>query len=300
MTTRRSIGDGHRATQGGVLAVGSLILGATLWGVVWYPLRLLEAAGLAGLWSSLVIYLAALVIAPLLLRGAVSVARENGAWLLALGLSAGWCNVAFILAVLDGTVVRVLLLFYLAPLWAVLMGHWLLGERITATSVAVLVLAISGAVVMLWDPAAGFPWPQDHSDWLALSSGFAFGLSNVMIRRLHRVAVGIKTTVAWLGVVVVAAVGLGATGSALPSVEFVVLLAAAALGLCGMTVMTLSVQYGVTHLPIQRSSIILLFELVAGALSAYWLAGEVLRGSEWFGAALIVAAAYLSGRTTPA
>ena len=38
----------------------SLLLAATLWGVVWYPLRLLAAAGLDGLWSTLVSYAATL------------------------------------------------------------------------------------------------------------------------------------------------------------------------------------------------------------------------------------------------
>lgn len=296
MTTGRSIGDAPTAPQRAGWPVGSLLLGAMLWGVVWYPLRLLEEAGLSGLWSTLVIYLATLASAPLLLRGARAAPRGGLPWLLALALSSGWCNVAFILAVLDGTVMRVLLLFYLAPLWAVLLGHWILGERITPTAVTVLVLALGGAAVMLWDPALGLPWPQERSDWLALSSGFAFALNNVLVRRLNQVPIGTKTTIALAGVVMVALLGLAATGGGPPVVAPGIWAGAAALGLFGMTVMTVSVQYGVTHLPIQRSSIILLFELVAGALSSYWLAGEALQGAEWLGGALIVAAAYLSGR----
>ena len=299
MTTRRSIGDGQVPSQGVWLPVGSLLLGATLWGVVWYPLRLLEDAGLSGLWSSLVMYLATLCAVPLVVRGAGRAWRSHLPWLLALALSSGWCNVAFILAVLDGTVVRVLLLFYLAPLWAVLLGHWLVGERITSTALVVLTLAIGGAAVMLWDPAVGLPWPRERSDWLALSSGFTFGLNNVLVRRLQGVSIGVKTTTAWLGVVGIALLWLVLSGAELPAVPNGAWLGAGALGLFGMTLMTLSVQYGVTHLPIQRSSIILLFELVAGSLSAYWLAGELLHGREWLGGALIVAAAYVSGRRSP-
>ena len=58
--------------------------------------------------------------------------------------------------------------------------------------------------------------------------------------------------------------------------------------------MTLSVQYGVTHLPVHRSAILLLFELVAGALSSWWLAGEMLRPSEWVGGSLIVLSALMA------
>mgnify|MGYP000358529859 CR=1 FL=1 len=39
------------------------------------------------------------------------------------------------------------------------------------------------------------------------------------------------------------------------------------LGVCGFLVMTMSVFYGVTRMPVHRSAVILLFELVAGALS---------------------------------
>lgn len=296
VTTRRSIGDRSAASQGGWLPVGSLLLGATLWGVLWYPLRLLEAEGLSGLWSTLVIYLTTLLTAPYLLHRTGGAWRGEWRWLLALALASGWCNVAFILAVLDGVVVRVLLLFYLAPLWAVLLGHWMLGERITPTAVLVLGLALSGAAVMLWDPVSGLPWPREASDWLALSSGLAFALNNVLVRRMHGVPIGVKTTFAWLGVVTIAVAGLAFTATGIPAVPGAAWLGAIALGLFGMTLMTLSVQYGVTHLPIQRSSVILLFELVAGSASAYWLAGEALHGAEWLGGALIVAAAYASGR----
>ena len=59
---------------------------------------------------------------------------------------------------------------------------------------------------------------------------------------------------------------------------------------------TLAVVYGVARLPIHRSATILLFELVAGALSAQWLTDEVVTSLEWFGGGLIVIAAYMSVR----
>ena len=45
-----------------LLPVAGLLFSATLWGVVWYPLRLLEQAGLAGVWTSLISYSAALAV----------------------------------------------------------------------------------------------------------------------------------------------------------------------------------------------------------------------------------------------
>ncbi len=297
MSMRRSIGDGSGGAQGRLLPVFSLLFAATLWGTLWFPLRLLEEAGLPGLWLTLALYLAALGLSPWLLRRSWRIPwRRNARWLILLLFASGWCNVAFILAVIDGQVVRVLLLFYLSPIWTVLLGHWLIGEHLTARAVAVLALALSGAGIMLWDPSFGFPWPADRSDWLAASSGFAFALLNVSVRRMQSVPLGVKTTVTWVGVVIVSIGWLLIAGVALPQVDGEVWAGAALLGLIGMSAMTLTVQYGVTHLPVQRSAVILLFEIVAGAVSAYLIAGEVLLTRDWIGGGLIVMGAYLSTR----
>ena len=82
----------------------------------------------------------------------------------------------------------------------------------------------------------------------------------------------------------------------LPGVTGGVVLAAVVLGLCGFLVMTLSVLYGVTRMPVHRSAVILLFELVVGAVSALLLTDEVVLLREWIGGAMIVSAAYLAAR----
>ena len=279
-----------------LLPVISLLFSATLWGVVWYPLRLLEGQGLAGLWSALVSYGAILcVFSWVLVRDRQSLAT-NLLPLVLMGLSAGWCNVAFIMAVLDGHVVRVLLLFYLSPFWAVCLGWFMLGERLDGRSMLVFAIAVTGAIIMLWNEAVGIPWPRDNADWLAVSSGFAFALSNVFVRRTQGAGVLLKSTASWCGVVVVAMLWIVLAGTGLPAVSSTVLLAAVALGLCGFLVMTLSVLYGVSRMPVHRSAVILLFELVVGAVSSLLLTDEVVLYREWLGGFMIVTAAYMAAR----
>ena len=114
-----------------------------------YPGRLLEAGGLAGAWSALVSYSAALLAcAWVYVRDSRAVA-ENTLYLLLMALAAGWCNVSFIMAVLDGTVVRVLLLFYLSPFWAVLLGWLMLGERLDTRSMFVFIVAVCGDIMTM-------------------------------------------------------------------------------------------------------------------------------------------------------
>lgn len=276
-------------------AVAALLYGATLWGVIWYPLRLLEAGGLHGLWITLVSYAAALL-AGLPFRSRARTAPGAVRGLLLLAFAAGWCNLAFVLAMLDGAVVRVLLLFYLAPAWAAVLGWIFLGERLGPRDLVVLAAALGGATVMLWEPVAGMPWPGSSADWLALSAGLAFAAANVCVRGLRRVPLAAKALATWAGVAVLAGLGVLLTATPPGPAGPGAWAGAIALGVAGLTTMTIAVQYGVERMPVHRSAVILLFELVAGAVSAAWLAEEGVRMREWTGGALIVTAALLAAR----
>ncbi len=279
-----------------IIPVLTLLFSATLWGVLWYPLRLLELNGLHGLWSTLILYGAAMLVClPMLWKHRIEVNHLHHYLILA--LASGWCNIAFILAVIDGNVVRVLLLFYLSPLWTVIFGTLILNESLSREAKLTLVLAMTGAVIMLWNPDIGFPWPQYASDWLAISSGVAFALSNVMVRKVQGVSIWTKAAVAWIGVITIAVLLLTVTAQPVPQADGKALVAAFGLGAIGIVAMTLAVLYGVTHMPAHRSAVILLFEIVAGAASAQLLTDEVVQVVEWIGGVLIISAALFSARS---
>lgn len=274
----------------------SLLFVATIWGLLWLPLRGLDSAGMNGLWSILVGYSAALLLALPILWQLRRELQGNFPALVGIALASGWCNMGFILAVLDGNVVRVVLLFYLSPLWAVLLGHFILGERMTPYAKGVMTVAMCGALMMLWTPELGYPWPQDSADWLALSAGFAFALSNVLVRKNQHVSVANKAIAAWWGAILLA-VGLLSLGDpAVPRVALEIYGGAVLLGLFGLALATIAVQYGVTHMPVHRSAVIMLFELVVATTSSQLLTDEMVRPIEWFGGALILTAAWLMAR----
>jgi len=268
-----------------------------MWGVIWYPLRTLEAQGLAGIWLTLLLFGAAAIASlPWTLRAAPQLLRRPGFAAL-LMLAAGWTNVAFIEAILLGNVLRVLLLFYLSPLWAVVLGWLVVGERPSRTGFLSLLVAMGGAMLMLWNPEIGAPWPQHAADWLALSSGFAFALSNVITRRVQDVPVAGKSLAVWWGVVLVAAVSVVVMALPVPAVAASAYAGTAALGIFGILVMTLLVQYGFTHLPVPRAAVLALVELIAGAISQQLLTDEVVSVREWIGGALILFGAWWSARS---
>jgi len=276
----------------------ALLWAATFWGVVWYPLRLLETAGLSGLWTTWVIFSVAALLGLWIAWSKRSELLEQPGLMLLIALANGWLNTAFVLAVLDGNVLRVLLLFYLSPLWSTLLAWWWLGEKPSRFAVATLVLAMIGALFMLWNPELGFPWPQDEADWLAISAGMGFSFSNVAMRRLKHLSDPLKAAVTWWGVVLVVGGWLLVTQAPWPHISSAAWFGAIVLGGVGIFSATLAVVYGVTKMPVHRSAVILLFELVAGAVSAQLLTDEIVTAVEWFGGGLIMLAAYLSARVS--
>jgi len=278
------------------LPVASILFGASLWGVIWFPMRQLEAGGLTGLWLTLTLYATAFL-ASLPFTWAALAEYPRRPWLLLwLMLAAGWTNIAFVEAVLTGNILRVLLLFYLSPLWTVLLGRFVLREILSRTALASLLLAMGGALVMLWNPASGAPWPHGLADWLALSSGLAFSVSNVLVRKMEDISVPAKAAAVWAGVVLVAAVMLAVLDLPAPRIGYSIFTGAVALGLFGILFMTVLVQYGVSHLPVHRSAVLALIELVVGAVSQQLLTDEVVSAREWAGGGLILIGAWLAAR----
>lgn len=280
------------------LPVASILLGASLWGVIWYPMRLLEAAGLGGLWLTLTLYASAFLASlPFLFRSASEFQRRPFLLVL-LMLAAGWTNIAFVEAVLHGNILRVLLLFYLSPIWAVVLGRIFLGEILSRTSLLSLGLAMGGALIMLWDSRTGTPWPRDVADWMALSSGFAFALSNVLARGMSDISVKAKSLAVWSGVVLLVLLMIPFVSPELPKVSPDVLAGAMTLGIAGILGMTVLVQYGVSHLTVQRSAVLSLIELVVGAISQQLFTNEQVVGGDWLGGVLILAGAWLAAQVS--
>ena len=281
-----------------VWAIPSLLFGAAMWGLIWYPYRLLQEAGAGGAATSFLTYLIPLALAVAFTWRHLLTARAHLGWLTVLALAAGWTNMAYVLAVLEGEVMRVILLFYLAPVWTVFFARWMLGEKLTLWGVAIMLVSFAGALVMLWPSDGGLPLPANYAEWMAFSASVSFALANVVTRKLDAADHWAKALAVWTGVCVVA--GLASVWVAQPfaflaTVNTPTLLILLGVGLC-IGAMTLAVQYGLSHTPANQAIVILLFELVAAALSSWWWVNETLNVQEWIGAAMIVTGSLFSGR----
>jgi drug/metabolite transporter (DMT)-like permease len=285
----------------------ALIFNAFVWGVSWLPFRQIEQHGLHPVWATALIYLA-IALPMALARRRLWPVFGAQPLLLALGLAAGLTNVGFNWAVTQGDVVRVVLLFYLMPLWSVLLAWAFLGERPTAGALARVALALAGVAVVLKTPGTDWPIPASLPDWLGVAAGFSFAVTNILLRRL-RAAPGQARALAMFGGCALVAGLTAAAGTALGAIATPPLAAAALpgwfgwallLGL-GFVVANVCLQYGAARLAASATAVIMLSEVLFASVSSVVFGASAPDLRILLGGALIVLAALWSAfARTPA
>jgi drug/metabolite transporter (DMT)-like permease len=274
----------------------ALVFNALTWGVSWWPFRQLAAQGLHPLWATVLIY-AMSVLAITLWRPAAwaELLRTRSLWLLV--LASGTTNATFNWGVTVGDVVRVVLLFYLMPLWAVLLARLLLQEALTRAALLRVAMALAGAATVLWPEGGGLPLPRTLPEWLGVLGGFTFALNNVLLRREAGQPEAARALAMFTGGAVVSALlALSLQGSVplppAPAWGWVaggLLMGAAFLG------GNLALQYGATRLPANVTAVVMITEVLFASGSAVLLGAGVVTPALCVGGALIVGATLLAG-----
>jgi drug/metabolite transporter (DMT)-like permease len=282
-------------------AVGALVVNAFVWGVSWWPLRQLQSAGLHPLWSTAIVYCFALVVVlsikPKAWQGLL---RHPQLWMLF--FASGLTNVGFNWAVSISDVVRVLLLFYLMPAWAVLLAWLLLGERPTRSALLRLLLAFTGVMVVLLpvnaENSTSTAFHFSFADGLALMGGFCFAFTNVLLKKLNNTPSESRMFAMFCGGAVLAMLA-GSAGmtqgwvNALPAISNDWVWLAAGLSLAFL-IGNVALQYGASRLRSSTTSVVMLSEVAFGSLSAIALGAAVVDTRTLVGGLLIILAAALA------
>ena len=272
-----------------------LFAASVLWGCTWWPLKQLAQLGVSGLPQILVAYgAAALLLLPVLF---VQRKRWRGEakFMAGIFLLGGTANLAFAYALIHGEVVRVMVLFYMLPVWGALGGRLFLGERIDSCRAVAVAGALTGALLILGgiDALRGtISWP----DVLAISCGVTFAGNNLVFRARQTIPVATKTAAMLLGASGFAAALLIVGVQPWPETTAAGWLATVGYGLAWLLLATLGTQFGVTHMEAGRASIIIILELIIAVASAVLIGGERMSPAEMAGGALILAADVIEAR----
>ncbi len=152
-----------------LISIG-VAIAAGAWGVYWLPQRALFDAGLTGAWATIAQYgLCVALFSPIVVYRAIK-KLPIGFNVPSVGLLIGGGIVCYSNAFLLTDVVRVMVFFYLTPIWATLFELAFLRTRPGMARLASLMLGLGGAWVVL-GADGGLPLPQNLGDWLAVASG---------------------------------------------------------------------------------------------------------------------------------
>ncbi|WP_221799633.1 DMT family transporter [Oceanobacter mangrovi] len=288
-----------------------LFFASILWGSAWIPLNAIQELGLSHSRLLLVAYSVGALLTWLLVwqRRALLVQAVAGyrRELLGILLFGGVANVSFSIALMEGDVVRVMVLFYLLPVWSTLLGRWWLGEQINFLKTLMIAMALLGVALVAGlkpDNLTSFtsaPWGL--ADTLGLLAGFTYAANNVLFRRAEAAdlptRVGVMLLGSALSLLLVEIVGVTAADAhgLVAQVPLSAWLFAALYGVSWLMLMSFGSQWGVSKLPASRSALIIIMELVTAVLSAELLGASALDLAGWLGCGLILAASVLDGRT---
>ena len=234
---------------------------------------------------------------PLLLKQ-FPIWKEHRKMMLLIALFGGGANLAFTYALINGEVIRVMVLFYLLPVWGVAGGRIFLKEDIDRWRYLGVFLAISGAFFIL----GGFEvldTPPSWIDLIALASGLFFAMNNLLFRAAQSLPVASKIGSMFFGCFVMAGMfllaGIEQFPMAITQNAWMMLVSYA---LFWLLLANIGSQWSVTHMEAGRSSIIIILELITAVISATLIAGEIMSPLEYMGGALIVTAAFIEAFRT--
>lgn len=277
------------------LPVLVLLAASILWGVTWWPLKQLNGLGIEGIPLTFVAFGAlSCVLLPLLVLQRRQW-RGEGRYLLLIAALGGYANLAFTSAMIYGDVVRVMVLFYLLPVWGVLGGRLFLGERVDRVRAAAVALALFGAVLILGGVEAlngGVAWP----DLLAITCGLAFAGNNLVFRARQSLPIPSKVAAMLVGCFALAIPLTALELQPWPQASLQSWLWVLAYGLGWLLLATVGTQWAVTHLEAGRASILIILELLVAVATATLFGGERMSPPEMFGGSLILAAALIEAR----
>ena len=294
-----------------LLAVLALALNALVWGLSWWPLHQLHAHGLHPLWATAAVFaLATLVLCFISPQGWRHFKEYPQLWWLM--AASGLTNIGFNWAVTTGDVVRVVLLFYLMPTWALLLAWWMLGERPTRGALMRLSLALLGVVLVLKTPESPWPLPQDLPDVLALLAGFTFALTNIWLLRLQHTPESSRMVAMFGGGALMATVcaAVATVAGVIPAVQVESLngfddwtlqaLATWAPYVVGLSfaflVSNFTLQYGAARLSAHTTAMVMMSEVVFASVSSVALGASTLSWRIGLGGGMIVLAALLASQ----
>ena len=267
-----------------------VLLTGIFWGIYWFPVRALADLGLDGAWGTgAITAMAALLMLPFVLRNSAALRQANALGIASVALG-GAAFALYSIGFLYGKVALVVLLWFFSPVWSVLIAKYLLRWHVPKLRLVAIAVGLAGLFIMLGGEG-DLPIPGTLGEWMAFIGGLIWAFATAGMR--------LKSDLPPLPAALIFALGAAVTSclfapflEAVPSIP-----AADVVDILALVAVTGGIWWGLSiaalmwatlRLDPARVGILLMTEVIFGALTAAAFANESLSTTEIIGGALVI------------
>lgn len=272
------------------LASALVLMTGIFWGIYWFPVRALAELGLDGAWGTGAITMAAMIfLLPFAAAGRAELRGADPVGVVSIALGGG-AFALYSIGFLYGKVALVVLLWFFSPVWSVLIARYVLRWSVPRLRLVAIAVGLAGLFIMLGGEG-DVPVPRDLGEWMAFVGGLVWAWATAGMRLKSEVPPGPAAFLFAFGATVTA-LGFAPVLEPLPRIARDDLVAVAGLVLVtggiwwGLSIAAL--MWAAVRLDPARVGILLMPEVIFGALTAALFAGERLSVTEMIGGALVI------------
>ena len=166
-----------------------IVVSSCAWGLYWLPLRSIEQSGIVGSWSIVLVNACPLLILVPLIFFNLGKLKKYPKPIFFAGIMIGAAFTFYANGLVQTSVIRATLLFYLSPIWATIIGIIWLNERLTTARVISIIVALIGLILLLYDFRNQETVMLNFGDFSSILSGLFWALGASILKKWSKLPI---------------------------------------------------------------------------------------------------------------
>ena len=166
-----------------------IVVSSCAWGLYWLPLRSIEQSGIVGSWSIVLVNACPLIILVPLIFFNLGKLKKYPKPIFFAGIMIGAAFTFYANGLVQTSVIRATLLFYLSPIWSTIIGIIWLNERLTIARVISIIVALIGLILLLYDFRNQETAMLNFGDFSSILSGLFWALGASILKKWSKLPI---------------------------------------------------------------------------------------------------------------
>ena len=166
-----------------------IVVSSCAWGLYWLPLRSIEQSGIVGSWSIVLVNACPLIILVPLIFFNLDKLKKYPKPIFFAGIMIGAAFTFYANGLVETSVIRATLLFYLSPIWSTIIGIIWLNERLTIARVISIIVALIGLILLLYDFRNQETVMLNFGDFSSILSGLFWALGASILKKWSKLPI---------------------------------------------------------------------------------------------------------------